>query len=537
MRRVLLALGVALALAAPARAQKFRPDDPVRVDHDDLPIARPGKIELSTAYDVIEHTFHHRPRGPVPRAANANTLGEVPDSSWFTSRPALTVEELLRGPGGGDGGPDPSGPWTVTRGKSQGITPGFTIRDPRGVTYFLKFDPVAYPRLSTGADVVVSRLFHAFGYNVPDNNLVRFRRDQLLIDPEAKVSVRGGKRRKMTGADLDAMLANVPREADGRFLGVAGRRLEGEDVGPFKYHGTRGDDPNDIFPHEHRRELRGLRVFCAWLNHDDSRSVNTLDTWVPKEGGGYVRHHLIDFSSTMGSGSDAERRIAPQNPRAGNEYVLDWGPLLRSLFSFGFLDRPWRTVEYEVFPEVGRFEASFFRPERWKPEYPNPAFERMQNEDGYWAARIVARISDDMLRAVLRLAGIQDRAAEAHLFDVLRRRRDKTVEHYFRQVAPLDGFVVQEGALRFENLGERMRVAYAQAYEYEWFTFDNASGRRTSLGPAGLASTRALPLPASDAPFLMVRIRTRSPGEARWYRAVDVTLRGPDRAVVGIERE
>ena len=58
---------------------------------------------------------------------------------------------------------------------------------------------------------------------------------------------------------------------------VASKGISGKDVGPFKYFGTRPDDPNDIHPHEHRRELRAMRVFGAWLNHDDSRAINTRD--------------------------------------------------------------------------------------------------------------------------------------------------------------------------------------------------------------------------------------------------------------------
>ncbi|NIW47138.1 MAG: hypothetical protein GWN30_21030, partial [Gammaproteobacteria bacterium] len=59
--------------------------------------------------------------------------------------------------------------------------------------------------------------------------------------------------------------------------------------------GIRDDDLNDVIPHQHRRELRGLRVVAAWLNHFDTKANNTLDVYVED---GYVRHYLIDFGST-----------------------------------------------------------------------------------------------------------------------------------------------------------------------------------------------------------------------------------------------
>ena len=55
-----------------------------------------------------------------------NTLGEVPDSSWFTnrmSRRVMTIEELVRGPNQLDG-PDRSEPWVIIDLKTEGITPG-----------------------------------------------------------------------------------------------------------------------------------------------------------------------------------------------------------------------------------------------------------------------------------------------------------------------------------------------------------------------------------------------------------------------------
>jgi hypothetical protein len=531
--------GLLLLLAATLAAEpRFLPDDPLRVDPDDLPFAKPQPIELSTAYDVLEHTYLHRPGDTLPPAANANTLGEVPDSSWFTNRGRLTPQELRRGPGDGKGPAE--GDWTVIGAKTQGITPGFTIRDASGVVWFVKFDPPEYPHLSTSPDVVVSRFFHAFGYHVPENVLVRFRPERLKVAPDAKVTVKrsGGKKRPLTLSDVDGVLRRVPRLPDGRVLAVASRRLAGEPLGPFKYHGTRGDDPNDVIPHEHRRELRGLRVFAAWLNHDDSRSLNSQDMFVPgPDGRGHVRHHLIDFSSTLGAGSDAERRIAPQALRPGNEYVIEAGPMARSAFTLGIWDRPWRNVEYRVFPEVGRIESDFFRPERWKPEYPNPAFERMRPADAFWAAKIVARFDDEAVRTLVAMGEYGDAEAERHLVDTLRVRRDKTVAHWMRQLSPLDEFAVAGGVLRFAHLGERHGLGRVEGYDAEWAAFDNERGTRTPLGAPVATGVPELPLPAADAAILVVRLRARS-SEPGWRKWVDVFVAGAGTpAVVGVDRE
>jgi hypothetical protein len=535
-------LAAALLLAgATASAQKFRPDDPLLRDPDDLPMPKPAAIELSTTFDVLEHSFGGGPGGEIPGAVNVNTLGEVPDSTWFTNRPAMTVEEMVRGPEV-EGGPDTTQPWTVIAGKSGGITPGFTIRDARGRVYFVKFDPSAFPRLSSAADVISTRFFHDFGYHVPENHIAHFRRGDLRIAPDARVAVRGGKRRPMTESDLDAILADVLRRPDGTMRCVASLRLPGEPIGPRKFSGTRPDDANDVFPHQHRRELRGLRVFSAWLNHDDSRSLNSLDMFVRQEGDrGHVRHYLIDFSSTLGSGSDALRRIRPQNPRAGNEYIIDWGPILKSALTLGLWERPWRDVRYPDYPEVGRFESDFFGPERWRPEYPNPAFQRMLPEDAFWATRIVARFTDQAVRGIVATGQLEDPEAERYLGDTIIERRDKIVAHYFRGVNPLAGFRL-EGAgdrrLVFDNLGETAGLASADGYEHQWFAFDNTTGRLEPLAAPAVAETAAVALPSARPEYLMVRLRTLSAAEPAWRKAVDVYVRtAGDGTVVGVERE
>jgi len=544
-----------------AVARKFFPDDPIDVDHDNLSIEQPGEVELSGIYDVIENSFGYKPGDDIPRAGNVNTLGEVPDSSWFTNRIGvreMSTAELVRGPAR-TGGPELSAPLTVIAAKSAGISPGFTVRDRRGDVYFLKFDPRSHPNLSTAVDVIASKFFYAMGYNVPENYIAYIDPGNLQIEPGTEVVTAGDHREEMSQRHLDEIFAKVARLPDGRARVIASLRLAGDALGPFKFYGVRGDDPNDVFPHQHRRELRGYQVFCAWLNHDDSRSINSLDVYVEEEGRTFIRHHLLDFASALGAGSDAQRQVAPQNPRSGNEYLIEFWPAIKTALTLGIWERPWMKVKY-AYPEhaeIGRIESGFFDPLKWKAEYRNPTFARMLPDDALWAAKIVNRFSDEAIRALVETGEYSDPASEALLADILIERRDKIIDAYFRQVNPLDGFRVVGQTLEFENLGEQAGLAGVEAYEFEWFTFDNESGELESLGggmtsrpaisipeiqPNARQSTRAAadPIGSTAVPmgFSMVRIRTRSSEEPRWLKAVDVYIRhGVATTVVGIDRE
>jgi hypothetical protein len=60
-------------------------------------------------------------------------------------------------------------------------------------------------------------------------------------------------------------------------------------------------------PHEHRRELRALRVFDAWTNLTDLKAGNTLDPLVTTDGTPVVKHYLKDVGSTFGHGRQRPR--------------------------------------------------------------------------------------------------------------------------------------------------------------------------------------------------------------------------------------
>ena len=116
-------------------------------------------------------------------------------------------------------------------------------------------------------------------------------------------------------------------------------------------------------------------------------------------GTGYLLLAVVvrDFGSSLGSGSSSA-----QQPRGGNEYLIDGGQILKGLVSFGVWERGWMKVRYPKDPSLGNIEADFFEPRKWKTEYPQPAFEQMDAADAFWAARIASRFSDPMIRGIVR---------------------------------------------------------------------------------------------------------------------------------------
>lgn len=534
------ALCLVLSTLGRSATPTYYPDDPLLVDPETRDARELHEREISDPYDFVENTFLKPGDHTNQRAVNVNTVDEVPDSSWFTNRigrRVLTVNEYAQGPN--VSGPPADGPWTVVSGKSDGITPGFTVRDRANTLWFIKFDPPSNPEMATGAEVISTKLFWALGYHVPENYLAELDPARLVVSERATYRDSLGERRPLTRAVVDDFLAKGARRPDGRFRVIASRALPGTPVGPFKYFGTRSDDPNDIFPHEHRRELRGLRAFAAWLNHDDSRSINSLDTVVELAGGRrVVRHHLIDFGSTLGSAS-----VAAQKPRAGNEYIWEARPTFLTMLTFGFWVRPWIKVHYPEFPAVGRIEAAYFWPERWKPEYPNMAFDNARPDDLFWAARRIMAVPDEAIRAVVDTAEYSERGAANYLADVIIARRDKIGLQWLTGVNPLADFALDAaGMLTFTNVAVETRRATApEGYEIVWATFDNTIGRSTPSGaPVSVTATRVqAPADVLAGDFVEAAVHTRHKAYPGWRRPVIAHFRrqGPGWTLVGIRRD
>lgn len=474
----------------------YRPRPVVTIDHDDQNIPEPAKREDSLKAEFIANTFFgqtqkvfdvrrtiRRHTGDY-RARNVNVMDDVPGSTWFSNRinaGTITPERLERG-AAVDPAPAFQGSVRITDGKKGGITPGFVVKDAAGVTWFLKLDPADYPEMMTAAEVISSRLMWGAGYNVPQEWIAHLRREQLRIDPKATVLV-DGRVAPMNEAYLDELLSRVARRPDGSYRVVASRKLPGKLKGGFRFRGTREDDANDLIPHEHRRDVRGLRVLCAWINHEDIKAGNTVSSYVEENGRHFLRHYLWDFGSSLGSDG-----FQPNIVRAGHANVFDLRLIGERIVTAGLWQPRWKKHPTPiVYASVGRLGDENFQPGKWKPTIPNRAFDNMMDSDAFWAAKIVGSFTDDHIRAAVRAGQLTDPEAAAYLVKTLAQRRDVIMRHWFLRMTPVQEFrtgPVRGGQqeIEFTDLAVSRGLVPEQSYTYQFF-LTNTKGDERALTP------------------------------------------------------
>jgi len=524
--------------AADQTRQKFYADDPLWREPAPRPVRQVAVRKVDDIYDFLDNSYvtpgregKAAKRAPRP-ALDVNTLGEVPDNAWYTNRHAfkrMSIDELRRGPGNTTP-PAPAGGWSIVGAKSDGITPGFIIEDQNKNRYLLKFDPPRYPEMCSAADVIGSKFFYALGYFTPENYVVHFHREDLTIPAGATWRDAGGRTHALTKDAVDDMLRPQPKASDGTYRALASKWVKGEIIGPFSYRGTRSDDPNDTVPHEDRRVLRGLRVFASWLNHQDTRAINSMDTLVTTDGRQYIRHYLIDFGSILGSAGYSEKE-----PWMGHEYAIARPEAAKQMLTFGFYLPRWVRSDYPKITGVGLFDSWSFDAVNWKPNYPNPAFLMMDSEDAFWAAKQVAAFTDDEIRAIVKTGELSDPRAADWIANCLIERRDKIAAAWFDKVLPLDRFRVADNTLTFDNLVTKQAAGSSGRYEVVWASYDNSTGASTKLSAS---RGKKLPLADSSTTYLSATITCGAASEGGCANPVKVYLRrtGASFEVVGVER-
>ena len=272
-------------------------------------------------------------------------------------------------------------------------------------------------------------------------------------------------------------------------------------------------------PHENRRDLRGLYVFFAWLNHTDAKAEQSMDSVVQENGLRYVKHFLLDFGDIMGSDSDS-----PKDPWRGHVYAFEFKPALAQFASLGLYVPRWELAHYPDIAAIGNFDSKSFDPDNWHTNYPVSAFGLRTPGDNYWAAKKVMAFSDRAIRAIVETGQYSDPRAVDWAARCLIERRNKIGRAFFRDVLPLDNFKVQNGELVFEDLAVKYQFEAPRAYAVQWSTFDNLSGGKTAIGGAS-----RFVLPPSTSAILAADIHAADP-----RKTVTVYLRGQQ--LIGIDR-
>ncbi|MBX3228918.1 MAG: hypothetical protein KIT84_41695 [Labilithrix sp.] len=403
---------------------------------------------------------------PHRESVNVNALDEVPDSSWYENRitrHALTPEEVARGPCEPDdlapGDADES--WVIDQGKNDGANPGFRVKTDTGGRYLFKVDEEGHPERATGAAAIATRIYHAAGYWTGCDRVVYARRGIFELLPGLGYSDNTGIRRPFGAEQLEAMLAGASRRGD-RYRFVASKWLEGKTLGPFTYEGVRKDDPNDVVPHEDRRELRGQRVLAAWLGHFDAREQNSMTTWLtrrPEEDDaaapGHIRHWIIDLNDCFGS----EWTWDQVTRRLGFSYYFDGADVLADYVTLGIPRRSWDRVRRPPDGEIfGYYEADLFDPEAWKPGYQNPAFLRMSELDAAWMARIIARFTPAHVAALVKVGDFTEPRHAEYLRKTLLARQRKVLRRWLAIASPLADLEVLGTSLCAVDLARRSKT-------------------------------------------------------------------------------
>ena len=481
-------------------------------------------------------------------AVNVNAFDEVPSSSWFTNRigvRAITPAELELNACTPDKllDPDhaPAGSWLVDKGKGSGSTPGFRINVPGKGKYLIKVEGVGLPERQVAATVIGEAAYWAAGYNASCEQAL-YVRPSIFRLKSGLVAKKGnfGDEYSFDQAAFDDMLSKSTHR--GELVRIsASAWIPGYNLGQFRYEGTRDDDPNDVIPHEDRRDLRGLRLLAAWIDHFDSREGNSLDTWIaddkkgPLDGSpGHVVHYEIGTSAALGSTWDWVGGASDwdsMSRRLGNSYLLDWGYIAADFVTLGIPVRPWERVRVTPGHELfGYMDAAHFDPEGWKNEYPNPAFSRMSERDGAWMARILAHFTPDLVATLARLARLSDPGNTTYLANVLEGRLERILDRYLTRLSSLADLRVDGDELCGVDLAEWRHVRDASSFRYSALD----SSRRALLVSRGADDRVCVKLQHGREAYLRVTIDdgvAKGPLVAHLY-----DLGGRGFKLVGIER-
>ena len=156
--RRLLVLG-GLGTGAGAGQPVYFPDDPIALDPETQDACKVRELGRSAIRTTSSRTRSSSPAIATPRRARERQHHRRSARLELVHQPRRpsgrsTADEVRRGPDTTSG--PAAGPWTIVSGKSDGVTPGFTIRDTAGDHLVHQVRSASrIPEMATGAEMVV----------------------------------------------------------------------------------------------------------------------------------------------------------------------------------------------------------------------------------------------------------------------------------------------------------------------------------------------------------------------------------------------
>jgi hypothetical protein len=252
--------------------------------------------------------------------------------------------DLINGPGGAEGAPDPNGKFTFVERAKGGTSERIHVVDDKGRKWTVKFGPEGRP------ETAATRIVWAAGYHV----------DQDYFVKRAHIEGRGG---------FDVWDVRFERRDDG-----------------YKEDGLWSWEAN---PFNGTRELQGLKVLMALLNNWDLKEVNNKIARPDKKSGGDRDsrvYYIADLGATFGSTGSFFSKL----PFFGSAPA-------------GSKGQPDAYARQSFIDGVKNGQVAF----HYKGKDPR-ALEGVTVENARWMGNMLGRLSDKQLSDAFRAGGFSD---------------------------------------------------------------------------------------------------------------------------------
>jgi hypothetical protein len=476
------------------RPARFSDRPPVDHARDDAAVGVP-RFRWVPESVYLSEAYLHRPLreaidvSPYPGAGDVNSVDEVARSTWFHPR-LVDVGEMARGP---DSAGPPRPPFTVLPDAPMAVaSEGFSVSDARGEKYEIVVDPSDRPEMRTGAAAIAARLVWALGLNTPPAFIV-------------KVSAEDFWRSEESTRDAPGILMAGAPPVSGSHRVAALAWPAGLMLGYAPESGVRGDDPNDVVPHEDRRTLRALKVFASWIALGGLGPAKTVDRYWGAPGEGHVVHYFAGLDDSLGAGHVVRVTDLPPAQGGGSS-------LVRFLTLGLWPNPPPRPTQIEI-PALGQLDPDV-DPKAFSPSVPYDPADRVTPPDGYWAAKRIASLSPAHIALAVEAGKISDRRAQEAIQQALETRRITVLRYWFGRVTPLELVSVQSTklVLRDEAVRRELIAPGLTDYHIAFLTSEGKAVGESIVEQAPLAELE-LPLPdaavAAARDYVVVRIRAR----------------------------